>query len=758
METMVYYFSFIGMSFLEKFLSVFKKGLILGVLLLIPQIGFSQCENYFSIWASDCNSQAVEVAANLYVQADWNVSSVEFTWYTSIDGNVWQWQDWVYPQPGENITVKHDAASFKGQTFYVKAYVYGENCGTSRKAVTVSNASPPILLTDGWQCNESYVRLYVAGGDICQVRTGGQVTTQTGPDRTDFSFDEVNAHYEARVGSNGCYSNWQTVSIGANLNVELPNSVIVEPYCAEGSPANITVNVNGGGVPNPSYTQYNWYDLSGNPITNHYSPIFSIPFRADGYQYEVFSVDQVTGHSCTTAKQTFIPTSTSLTAGGTLENEKQVCYNQAPGELLASAPTGGTDHAYQWQVSNDNTNWSDISGATGITYAPGKLNATKYYRRKVTACGTSLYTNSLKLIVRDYSVYLNVEEISCTSPSELRAVFAVQASGTGVGNYTLMWYKSATDTDYQWQDNVNHNSTSEIIQITHQASPELYGQSLWVSIETPTGCETARQKIDINEYTVPTPTYEAWSCNNNAISLYLAGGQESQVRVNGSVTTEIETNFTFDDPLPYSNYEVRVGSNGCYSSWESVYIGSNLNVALPNSVIVEPYCEASPPDNIHLTFEGGGVPNPSYTQYNLYDLSGKPLKNHYNPIFLMPYMPDGYQYEVFSVDQSTGHSCTSNKAVLSISGRSSVLPVAIDDIVACKWQLIELPIWDSENLIGYKWYDHNNALIPDNTIRGLPYSSYQFTYRGYDGLCESTETGEIHVMITNDCDDNLNWV
>jgi hypothetical protein len=91
--------------------------------------------------------------------------------------------------------------------------------------------------------------------------------------------------------------------------------------------------------------------------------------------------------------------------------------------------------------------------------------------------------------------------------------------------------------------------------------------------------------------------------------------------------------FSFDDAPPYDAYEVRVGENGCYSSWQTVSIGANLDVDLPSSVIVDPYCEASPPANITVTMSGGGVPDPSYTQYNWYDMSGTPITDHYNPVF-----------------------------------------------------------------------------------------------------------------------------
>ncbi|NNL09325.1 MAG: T9SS type B sorting domain-containing protein, partial [Croceitalea sp.] len=42
-----------------------------------------------------------------------------------------------------------------------------------------------------------------------------------------------------------------------------------------------------------------------------------------------------------------------------------------------------SDHAYQWQVSNDGNIWNDIAGATGQTYDTPLLNTTTFYRVKV---------------------------------------------------------------------------------------------------------------------------------------------------------------------------------------------------------------------------------------------------------------------------------------------------------------------------------------------------------------------------------------
>jgi uncharacterized membrane protein len=603
------------------------------------------------------------------------------TWYSSPTGTANEWRDNInHTSSSEIITVSHEASSaLYGQSLWVSIETPG-GCETTRQQLDINEYSVPTHTYDAWTCNDSQVSIYLIGGTEKEVRVNGSTYNDT---QTNFSFDDAPPYdaYEVRVGENGCYSSWQTVSIGANLDVDLPSSVIVDPYCEASPPANITVTMSGGGVPDPSYTQYNWYDMSGTPITDHYNPVFSLPYDVTGYQYEVYSVDQSSGHACTSTRQNLTILGSQLTDAGTISDVEIItCYNQSPGEITASTPVGGIDHVYQWQVSSDGSSWSDIAGGTGASYTPGALVSTTYFRRKVTACGTTLYTGRVKMTVRDYGIYLEARELTCTSPTQLEAEFIVPAAGTGTGNYIITWYSSPTGTANEWRDNINHTSSSEIITVSHEASSALYGQSLWVSIETPGGCETTRQQLDINEYSVPTHTYDAWTCNDSQVSIYLIGGTEKEVRVNGSTYNDTQTNFSFDDAPPYDAYEVRVGENGCYSSWQTVSIGANLDVDLPSSVIVDPYCEASPPANITVTMSGGGVPDPSYTQYNWYDMSGTPITDHYNPVFSLPYDVTGYQYEVYSVDQSSGHACTSTRQNLTILGSQLTDAGTISDV------------------------------------------------------------------------------
>jgi hypothetical protein len=85
----------------------------------------------------------------------------------------------------------------------------------------------------------------------------------------------------------------------------------------------------------------------------------------------------------------------------TISSNQFVCNNATPAGLVGSTPnyelptivrngttsahpSVGTASSYQWQVSTDQTNWSDISGATGINLTGAQMGpstVTRYFRR-----------------------------------------------------------------------------------------------------------------------------------------------------------------------------------------------------------------------------------------------------------------------------------------------------------------------------------------------------------------------------------------
>ena len=85
----------------------------------------------------------------------------------------------------------------------------------------------------------------------------------------------------------------------------------------------------------------------------------------------------------------------------TITADQNICIGSPAAALTGSTPGGGGGiYTYQWQSSIDGTAWSDVLGATSISYSPPAPTATIYYRRAVASgpCSSNL-SNQIKITV-----------------------------------------------------------------------------------------------------------------------------------------------------------------------------------------------------------------------------------------------------------------------------------------------------------------------------------------------------------------------
>ena len=94
-----------------------------------------------------------------------------------------------------------------------------------------------------------------------------------------------------------------------------------------------------------------------------------------------------------------VPTTVDSLAA-TITNSQTICSTATPQTLTGTATGGTGTYTYQWQRSSDSSTWTNISGATAATYAPGSLAAgIYYYRLQVTGGGKTVTSNAVTLIL-----------------------------------------------------------------------------------------------------------------------------------------------------------------------------------------------------------------------------------------------------------------------------------------------------------------------------------------------------------------------
>jgi len=99
--------------------------------------------------------------------------------------------------------------------------------------------------------------------------------------------------------------------------------------------------------------------------------------------------------------------------GNVVTGNQTICYATSPTQLEVTAASGGVgNHTYQWQVSTDNVNYTDIVGATGLAYLDNTLQLTEptYYYRNVQSCDCgSKFTPVITVNVYDEFIAGNID-------------------------------------------------------------------------------------------------------------------------------------------------------------------------------------------------------------------------------------------------------------------------------------------------------------------------------------------------------------
>ena len=120
---------------------------------------------------------------------------------------------------------------------------------------------------------------------------------------------------------------------------------------------------------------------------------------ASGLAAGDYFVTVTDGNQCSTTTQATI-TQPAVLLAGTAGISQTICTNNAPVSLSATAPSGESgSYVYQWESSSNGTSWDPITGATNLSYSPGVLTSTTYYRVKQSGAGCTNFVHTNTVII-----------------------------------------------------------------------------------------------------------------------------------------------------------------------------------------------------------------------------------------------------------------------------------------------------------------------------------------------------------------------
>jgi protocatechuate 3,4-dioxygenase beta subunit len=270
----------------------------------------------------------------------------------------------------------------------------------------------------------------------------------------------------------------------------------------------------------------------------------------------------------------------TVTAGSIGAN-KEICYNTSAGTLTNNvSATGNGTIGYQWQRSTTSCSagWTDISGATNATYAPGNLTQTTYFRRRArntfnsTTCDE--FSNCVTLTVNPQLNLVIPNDELCAGANYTKTV---QATG-GTPGYT-----------YSWSGGLGSGS---------QKSLPAQNGTYTVTVTDSKGCTA------VGSFTVTAGSFSATATNDGPLTCLKTtvtmtanpSGMAYSWSGGGTGATKVVTTA--------GTYTVTVtGANGCTASSSTTVVG---NTTVPTVTATNDGPLTCSKTSVTLTATGGG--------------------------------------------------------------------------------------------------------------------------------------------------------
>ncbi|GAA4502202.1 hypothetical protein GCM10023172_25230 [Hymenobacter ginsengisoli] len=218
-----------------------------------------------------------------------------------------------------------------------------------------------------------------------------------------------------------------------------------QTICAGATPAPLTSATSPSGGTG-SFT-YQWESSPNNTTWTAISGATSADYAPGPLTATTYFRRQVSSGACATSPSNVVMiTVLPALVAGTIGTDQTVCPGSAPAPLTSTAgASGGTGtFAYQWESSPDNSTWAAIGGATSPTFAPGSLNATTYFRRRVTAgtCAPA-FSNVVAITVNPALTAgtIAASQTLCLGATPAPLTSTAPATG-GTGLFAYQWQSS----------------------------------------------------------------------------------------------------------------------------------------------------------------------------------------------------------------------------------------------------------------------------------------------------------------------------
>ncbi|MCO6148360.1 hypothetical protein [Flavobacterium sp. NRK1] len=317
-------------------------------------------------------------------------------------------------------------------------------------------------------------------------------------------------------------------------------------------------------------------------------------------QFKRFTVATNGTAICRSARTNVITVTVSPVAtAGTIGNNQTVCSGNVPPQTVDVTPGTNASGGYIWQISTNNSTWTDIAGATNPVYQPtAPITVTTYYRRLGVSntggvlCRGTVPSNVITMTVPTVPTAgtIGSDQNVCgnTAPALLTSV----VDGTGGTSY--QWQLSYGGNPGDYWENIAGATAS-----TYQpaALSTVYYRRLTINGTCPSAPSNV-VKMTVSVYPNPGSIGSSQSICGGTTPADLvsndggwAGGPAPVYRWEVSTDNNTWTNtgvttagYTFSGPLPATRYYRRalissLCSGDVYSNVITITVGGSLPTA-----------------------------------------------------------------------------------------------------------------------------------------------------------------------------------
>jgi gliding motility-associated-like protein len=391
----------------------------------------------------------------------------------------YQWQSSVNNTTFTDIagaTAKDYAPATLNVTTYYRRAVISASCATPALSNVVAITIQPALSNN--KITAPATSVFCAAGNplaiIGNVPSGGDgtyiYTWQSSADNVNFftiagatarDYDpgvvNVTTYYRRMAASALCTvplaSNVITISVQPVITNNAITAPVAANFCATGNAAAIIGSTPSGGT---GVFTYQWQSSTNNTTFTDIAGATLKDYDPPAVSVNTYFRRAVVSGACTLpvlSNAVTIKVEPALAANSiTAPAANTFCAATDPGAITGSTPTGGNGiYSYQWQISTDNVNFSNIAGAASKNYDPTVVSVTTYFRRSVTSdvCTVPLISNTISIkIVVPVAITNNVITAPvittfCTSGNP--AVITGNTPSGGIGTFTYQWQSSANN-------------------------------------------------------------------------------------------------------------------------------------------------------------------------------------------------------------------------------------------------------------------------------------------------------------------------